>query len=73
MQATISCDMTCPWEFHTSHRLGPNMSITCKTADAARFSGASGSLPSSGVQQRGTHLVVSLQLFSNKQGPPPTQ
>lgn len=44
MQATISCDMTCPWEFHTSHRLGPNMSITCKTATAARSRGASGSL-----------------------------
>ena len=37
MQATISCDMTCPWEFHTSHRLGPNMSITCKKANTAQW------------------------------------
>ena len=29
MQATISCDMTWPCEFHTSQRLGPNMSMTC--------------------------------------------
>ena len=29
MQDTISCDITCPCEFHTSHRLGPSMSITC--------------------------------------------
>jgi hypothetical protein len=28
MQATISWDITCPWLFHTSHRLGPSMSIT---------------------------------------------
>ncbi len=29
MQDTISCDITCPCEFHTSQRLGPSMSITC--------------------------------------------
>jgi hypothetical protein len=28
MQETISCDMTCPWEFQTSHKLGPKMSMT---------------------------------------------
>ena len=29
MQETISCDMTWPREFHTSHKLGPSMSMTC--------------------------------------------
>ena len=29
MQETISWDMTWPREFHTSHRLGPSMSMTC--------------------------------------------
>ena len=32
MQATISCDITCPCEFQTSQRLGPSMSITCAAA-----------------------------------------
>lgn len=31
MHATISWDMTCPDWFHTSHRLGPNMSMTCQS------------------------------------------
>ncbi len=34
MQDTISCDITCPCEFHTSQRLGPSMSITCARARA---------------------------------------
>jgi len=35
MQATISWDMTCPDWFHTSHRLGPSMSMTCEQERSA--------------------------------------
>lgn len=33
MHATISCVMTWPWLFHTSHRLGPSMSITLQAQE----------------------------------------